>query len=401
MNRLLARPRAPAAAQQGQQVRLWVPKLYYLFFFAAIGALAPYFNLFLHARGLSGVEIGLLGSIPPLVALAANPFWGAVADRWHIHQLVLAGCVFAAGLVTLPFAWVNGFGPILILVMLMVFFRAPVPALVDTAVLGIVARTGASYGRQRLFGSIGFLSVSYGLGLLLTEETLGYIFWVHAGLLIFGCTLLSFMLPMERHVGENHGLWQGLRMLARRRRYMSFLLMNVLFGFGAACYVNFVGLRLLELGATEAQVGLGFALGAATEIPVMFVGARLMARFSLTRLIVAGIVGIAIAYMLAGLAASPLLIIMVMASIGFFGGTFWMAVVAYASVSVPASLRATGQTLIGATQGGLGWALGSITGGLLWDTAGGTVVLLVAGVSLLAGAGVFGAGQRLSEHVAE
>ena len=87
--------------QQGEGTRLWVPKLYYFSFYAAIGALAPFFNIFLQQRGLSGTEIGLIGSLPPLISLAANPFWGAMADRWQIHQKILALCVFVAGLLTI------------------------------------------------------------------------------------------------------------------------------------------------------------------------------------------------------------------------------------------------------------------------------------------------------------
>jgi predicted MFS family arabinose efflux permease len=42
----------------------------------------------------------------------------------------------------------------------------------------------------------------------------------------------------------------------------------------------------------------------------------------------------------------------------------------------------------------VGWALGGITGGILWDAFGGTAVLLAGGISLIIGAFVFIAGQR-------
>ena len=71
-----------------------------------------------------------------------------------------------------------------------------------------------------------------------------------------------------------------------------------------------------------------------------------------------------------------------------------MAVVAFANESAPPGLRATGQSLVGAAQGGLGWALGAICGGLLWDAAGGTVVLGLASLIMLVGALVFAVGQR-------
>ena len=86
-----------------------------------------------------------------------------------------------------------------------------------------------------------------------------------------GCAFLSFLLPFHKVVEDKSAsMWQGLRMLAGQRRYVSFLLMAVFAGFGSACFINFVGLRLLSLGGDSGQVGLAFALNAVTEIPVHY-----------------------------------------------------------------------------------------------------------------------------------
>ena len=110
-----------AAGASVSTSRLWAAKLYYFMFFAAIGGIAPFFNIYLSNQGLSGAQIGLLGSLPPIAALLANPFWGAVADRWRIQRGVMALCTLGAGLLTLPFLWVTDFVPLLILVAAMFF----------------------------------------------------------------------------------------------------------------------------------------------------------------------------------------------------------------------------------------------------------------------------------------
>lgn len=385
-----------AGVQVRQQERgMWAAKLYYFSFFAALGAIAPFFNIYLQQRGLSGTEIGTLGSLGPLVALVANPFWGTMADRFQLHQLILAVCVLAAGILSVPFIALHGFVPILLLLLAMIFFRTPVPALVDTAVMGMIAHNGASYGRQRLFGSIGFLLTSYGLGQVMAADDLDLIFWVHGALLAVGCTILSFLLPFHKQpAGHGGSIWAGLRTLAGQRRYVSFLLMSVFVGFGSACFMNFVGLRILALGGDSGQVGLGFALNAVTEIPVMFVGARLTARFGTSNLLLAGVFGLAATYTLAGLASTPAVVLLAMAMLGFFSGAYWSNVVVYANESAPPQLRATGQSLVGAAQAGLGWAIGGISSGILWDLFGGTVVLLAGAVSLVIGAIIFINGQR-------
>jgi PPP family 3-phenylpropionic acid transporter len=175
---------------------------------------------------------------------------------------------------------------------------------------------------------------------------------------------------------------------------VAFTVMNVFMGIGAAAFINFIGLRILALGGTEAQVGLGFALNALFEVPILFMGARLMRRFSIVQLIVFGLLGFATVYFTVASATAPTVILVAMPALGLFYASFWMAVVVYANESAPAHLRATGQSLVGAAQSGLGWAIGSILSGLLWDATGGASVFVFAGVSMLIGASVFLFGQR-------
>ncbi|MBW7881062.1 MAG: MFS transporter [Caldilineaceae bacterium] len=382
----------PLVQPQGSSSRLWVAKLYYFLFFGALAGLVPYFNVYLEQQGLSGAEIGLIGSIPPLIALVSNPFWGAVADRWQIHQQVLALCALGAGLLSLAFLWTTGFWPLLLLVNIMIFFRAPVPALVDSAVMAMVNRTGAAYGRQRLFGSLGFVLFSFGLGQVLVLNEFSIIFWLHGLIIAVGCSVLSLLLPMEK-LSEPPNLLRGLQTLGREPTYVSFLTMNVLMGAGAAGFINFVGLHILDIGGTQAQVGVAFALNAAMEVPIMFMSGVLLAHFPQRRLILVGLLGFVAVYFSIGLASSPLLILIFMPLLGFFYAAYWVAVVTYANRAAPPGMQATVQSLVAAAQGGLGWALGSIVAGLLWDAAGGAAVMFAAAAMMLSSALVFWIGR--------
>jgi MFS family permease len=368
--------------------RLWAAKLYYFMFFAAIGGIAPFFNIYLDNQGLSGAQIGLLGSLPPIAALLANPFWGAVADRWQVQRGVMALCTLGAGLLTLPFLWVTDFVPLLVLVAAMFFFRAPAPALLDSAVMGILHQNGGSYGRQRLFGSIGFVLFSYGLGQILGSDDLDAIFWIHSIFLGVGCTLLGLLLPLDR-AAQPTSLLAGLHQMWRQPGYPAFMWMNILMGAGAACFVGFVGLHMLALGGTKADVGLLYALNSVTEIPVLFVGRQLLARFRPSHLITVGLVGFALVYGAMAQASSPQLILWMAPVLGVVYAGFWIAVVDYATESAPASMRATAQSLVGAAQGGLGWSIGALAGGLLWGYAGGAAVLWSASLLMLLAALVY------------
>ncbi|MBK8050373.1 MAG: MFS transporter [Anaerolineales bacterium] len=379
--------------QRSDAPRLWIAKLYYFLFFGAIGALAPFFNIYLQQRGLSGAEIGFMSSIPPVVTLVAGPIWAGIADRSRRHQLVLALCVFMSGVVSIPYLWTTGFWPLFLLVVVMAFFRTPVAPLLDAIVLGMVKGTGSSYGAQRLFGSIGYILATYGVGLVLTANNLGAMFVLHAVLLIAGCTALSFFLPAES-VTETVDMVAGLRKLTRQPGYTSFLVTNVLQGMATAAFFGFLGLRLLDIGATEQQVGLAFALAASAEVPVMALGGRMQARFRLAQMIIFGLIGVGVAYFLIGLANTPVIALAVMPFIGVFYSAYWMGVVAYANEAAPPGLRATGQSLMSAAQFGLGWALGSIIAGIIWGAFGGGWVFIVGAVLMFAAMTVFAVGTR-------
>jgi len=395
--RLLTSARGGAPLTDADRRGLLVAKIFYFVFWGALGCIAPFFNIYLARQGLSGVQIGWLGSVAPLIALIANPFWGAIADRWQVHTLILALCTLAAGLISLLFIPVTGFWPLMVVVILLFFFRSPIPAIADSAVMGIVTRTGRSYGRQRMWGSLGFVVASYGLGLVVTMDNLDLIFWLQGLLLGVVLFVLAFLLPIERFGGRVNIL-AGVRTLGKQPSYIGFLLAMVLSGMGSAGYINFLGLHVLDLGGSGAQIGLAFAASAATEIPVMFLGARWFGRYANATLVTVGLGIFFLSWLLVGFAPTPAAVIGAVLFVGIGFGTFWVAAVGFASERAPAGMGATAQATLGAFQSGLGWGLGAILAGFVWDWAGGSAVLWTSATLALAALLVFRVGLRVESR---
>jgi PPP family 3-phenylpropionic acid transporter len=368
-------------------------KLFYFFYFAAIGSLVPFLNVYFARLGLSGAQIGWLSSIAPLIALTANPFWGAVADRWQVHRWVLALCAFAAGLVSLFYLMVDSFWPLMVVVVVVSFFRTPIGSLVDSAVIDMVRRVGSSYGHQRMWGSVGFVLVTVVLGRVVAADDLQIAFWLHGLLLVVVCTWLGLHLPVTGRDGRV-SLPAGLKRLVGQRSYMAFLGAMALLGMGTSSFVNFLGLQILELGGNEWMIGLAWAMNGAAEFPMMLFGSRWFGRVPHGRLIQVGFVGYALVWTLMALATAPLALVLASALNGFCYGTVWVAAVNYASEAAPPGLSATAQALVGAVQSGIGWSLGSVIAGYLWDLQGGPTVFLTATLAALAGVLVFSIGSR-------
>ena len=374
----------PAIGATSVKRGLFVAKAYYFLFFGAIGCLAPFLNIFFQQKGLTGAQIGLLSSIPPLVALTANPIWGTIADRWQIHRLVLALCALVAGMITLFFLRVEEFIVFVLLVTILTFFRTPIGAIVDSTVMDMVKQGNVAYGHQRLWGTIGFVLVSFGLGQLVTADNLSPVFWLHTVLLGIGCVILGFMLPVQS-IDQPVGIKQGIRVLLAQRNYVSLLIAVSFLGMGVAGYVGFMGLQVVALGGTAQQVGLAWAINAILELPLMYFGAKWFARVSNRRLILTAIFLFMIVWALLGLSTTPTQMIFIVLGNGVCFGIYWVAAVGYASYAAPPGLSATAQALMGAGFSGLGWSLGSVVAGNLWDIFGGHMVFFFsASMAMLA-----------------
>ena len=100
-----------------------------------------------------------------------------------------------------------------------------------------------------------------------------------------------------------------------------------------------MGLYVLALGGTQAQVGLAFAVNAAAEIPIMYVGAAWFSRYGNVRLVLWASAGFTIVWTLMALVQTSVQLIAVASLVGICFGIFWVAAVGYAGEQAPRGLE--------------------------------------------------------------
>ncbi|MGH8622599.1 MAG: MFS transporter, partial [Burkholderiales bacterium] len=85
---------------------------FYFFYFAWLGAFAPFFSVYLDAAGLSPVEIGVVMALPQVTRIVAPHLWGWLADVRGRHLglvrvAALAGTACWLGLfASTAFLWI-------------------------------------------------------------------------------------------------------------------------------------------------------------------------------------------------------------------------------------------------------------------------------------------------------
>ena len=174
---------------------------FYFFYFAYLGAFAPFFTLYLDSVGMSAVQIGVLMSMPQLTRIVAPHLWGWLADR-GASGMRIARLTGAAGTLawlgvyaTTQFAWL-----IVVLLAVMFFWSAALP-LVEASTLTHLGDETSRYGRIRVWGSVGFIVAVVGVGYLLDFWPIRYVLTI---VLVLMLAMLGFCWAVPEVKAQPH-----------------------------------------------------------------------------------------------------------------------------------------------------------------------------------------------------
>lgn len=363
--------------------KLFYPFSFYFLFYAAMASFLPFIVLFYQQLNFSGTQIGLLTGIPPLITLAAGPFWTNLADSTRRHTLIMGIGILMAAVTAFTLPALTNFTAIFILVIMFNIFFAPVSSLSDSATMSMLGEERSMYGRVRLGGTIGWGVFAQIAGLLLSAYGLRVLFYVSAAIALVNF-FIAKKLTFGRH--EEHETARGnVWTLLTSRRWVIFLLFAFFGGLGTFSVPTYLAPYLKELGANGSQIGFAITIAAITEVPVFFFGHLLVKRFSPYGLFLIGLILIGIRTLAFGIVNTIPMAILVQAIGGMFFPAMWSAGVAYADEHAPVGLKSTAQGILGAVSFGIGSSVGGIICGILLESVGGRGMFLILGIIILVG----------------
>lgn len=351
-----------------------VIKILYFLMFAALAAWSTYFYVFLEdERGLTGVQIGLIAAVQQITNIVFLPLWGMISDRYgkrSVFLLLLGISVFL----------LYGFivqGSFLYYFFFMILFAAlynPIGAIFDTFAI-TKAREKAvktTYGEMRLWASIGWAFASLSTGYFVEKTASLSIIFIIASVLLAITWIISFLyLNKKREVLSNQSpsLKTIKTMLFENKNLLLFFLLIMVYYILNSPTLMFINLYYKEIGATNTQIGIAFAVQSIFELPFMFYGKRILNRFGVRRVIMATMVVAAVRMLLYGMTSNPWVAITIGVTHGITLGLFIVAVIEYTHHIVPPSQNSTGQTLM-YTFLGIGTSVGNFFNGVLKDSIG-------------------------------
>jgi PPP family 3-phenylpropionic acid transporter len=301
---------------------------YYFCSFSMLGAYLPYFPSWLEAQGVDGVAIGVIASAMPAMNVLGPPAFGALADRLGLRggilRLSCAGALLAFAAITalsrdgaLPFA------ALLALVASFAFFRSPMVLLADVVALELAESPRApSYGRLRLWGSVGFLVTAAAAGRWIDPSTL--LLPAAVALLLAATLVAAFFLPARVALPAPPAPGQ-VRALLADGGFQLFLLAAFLGQGAQSVYDLCFSRHLRDLGAGGTLVGAAWALGVAAEVALLAASAPLLSRFGAPRLLMVAFAGATLRWLLIAGLRSPWLLLLLQPLHALSFALMWVA----------------------------------------------------------------------------
>lgn len=361
---------SPAAQGLGpahQPLNFLLLAITYLLYFGQLGVLVPYLGIFLDGRGFTSADIGNLFAVITLSRIIGPSLWASLADKTGRTAVILrAGCLLSALCFISVFSFSGFWGLTLSFGLMMMFWTAVLPQL-EVITMQSVAPTRVSYGKIRLWGSIGFIvfTVAVGKALDIFGSEIPVI--VSMGILsaLFVASLFIRQPGRQRGTEVSSG---SILHYATRRPFIIFLFSATLLQVSFGPYYGFFALYLRDLQYTGQQTGLLIALGVAAEVGIFLLATRLINRFGVWWLLmVCMLCTSARWYAFASFAQYSWAVIAAQFIHALSFGLTHAASVHFIHRFLPAQYHSRGQALYISVAFGLGGALGNYGAGQLWD----------------------------------
>ena len=353
---------------------------FYFFYFATIGALVPYWGLYLKSLNFSAAQIGeTIGALVVSRIIAPN-LWAWVADhtgqRLTIVRLTsLLSCFAGLGVL-----FVVDYFPLLLVMLAFGFFWSSSLPQLEAITLSHLKDSPHIYPRIRVWGSIGFILAVGTLGALIEHYGVGVVPPVLFALIV-GIWLASLGIPAQGP--EIPRMSPGpLRQILMRPAVLALFAVCFLVQAAHGPYYTFYSIYLKESGYSPSLTGWLWALGVITEVGLFLIMHWVLPRFGLRQLLLASLWLAVLRWWLIGAYVHnlPILVFAQTLHAATFG-VFHAVAIQYIHRYFVGRHQGRGQALYNSLSAGAGGFIGSMTSGYTWDSLGPAATLNFAALA--------------------
>ncbi len=355
----------------------WRLSSFYLFYFATLGIVVPYFGQYLESKHFTAYQIGEIFFMLNITKVVAPFIWGAIADksgkRIQIIRVaaLVAMIVFSGVLLEYGFYWMA-----IVTMVYSFFWNAALPQF-ESLTANHLGSKNAKYTRIRLWGSIGFIITVVGMGIGI--ELFGISIVPYIALIGYLGIFISTTLNSDSKKIIPHSNHQPILQILKKPYVICFFIAGFLLQLSHGPFYAFFSIYLGDIGYANNVIGYLWAVGVVAEVVLFIWIYKIIPKFGARRLLLITLSAASIRWLL--IAVAPQYIEVIIISQVLHAATF--------GISHAIAMYLIHQFFIGKVQGrgqalytsicmGSGTALGSYLSGMLWDAIGGENVYLLA-----------------------
>ncbi len=361
---------------------------FYFAYYAALGAFTPYWSLYLKARGMDVAAISVLMSLWYATRIVAPSTWTTLAAhsahpiRWLQLGCLLTLGTFAAFLLPLEFV-----GLFAVMCAFCFAYNAVMPQFESITMSHLGARADL-YGRIRVWGSVGFITVVALFGVLLDRFGVDTLPWLMLPLfvaLLVSSFLNGYAHPVEEIHDENH---VGFRARLKQPQVIAFFSAAFLAQLSFGPYYTFFSIYLSEHQYSATMLGGFWSVGVLAEIAVFFLSSRIFRRWDPGTVLVYALLSAAVRWWVTALWPDNIaLMVAAQLTHALNFGAFFAAAMQLLVRFFPGRMNGHGQGVFYGLSSGVGGVVGALAAGQLWRF-GGNVAFLVSGCIALVSAAI-------------
>lgn len=359
-------------------------------YFAALAAYQLYAPLWFRDLGLSALAIGSIASLQAWTRVFAPYGWAWIADHGSNRRprlLKLAGVLCVLFGLALALAGRYGLAVVSACVALLFIANGAVVPLIEASLAHHInlgaGKSGARYGRTRVWGSIGFMAAALAAGVALHGGGIAVWPWLALALWLLLAASL-WRLPAMHEAVPHEAAPQGALAVLRRPEVRWFFAGVFLTVLAHSSLYAFFSLFAAEAGASETTIGLLWSVGVAVEIVFFWTQGHWFERLSMHGwlLLAAAVTALRFAAMAAfGHHVGVLVLTQLTHAITF--AAQHAACITLIARWFPGRLRGRGQALYTTLGYGLSGVVGGVAGGALIERWGYAAVFWAASVAAL------------------
>ncbi|EGC29625.1 hypothetical protein DICPUDRAFT_158776 [Dictyostelium purpureum] len=157
-----------------------VPKVLYFLLFYLFGGQRSFVPLFFRQIGVDPKILGFILLFPPFISFIFSPIWSGIADTHNAHKKVFFSMIVGTGFCFFLLNFITNKFIVTFIVFLNAVFWAPIIPLADSTTYKILGEPYKElYGKQRLYGSVGFSVSAFFTGLLMSQFDTVNVAWVN------------------------------------------------------------------------------------------------------------------------------------------------------------------------------------------------------------------------------